>query len=731
MDGGSNNDDLRGGSAGAQARTPLEAIQEFQVVTNQFDAAYGGATAGVINAVSKQGTNAIRGSAFGYFTNQALTAKDFFVEQQDLEKPEAQRRQWGGTVGGPIVQDKMHFFVSFERSDLDEGRSRVYNTRPDKSFTATQQTNSYNTLGRVDHQLSNDKNYSVRVLWDHQPNYDQVLGDGTINTLYTEKDDDVTLVGAFNWITTPTQLLTMRASYVQERPDRGMPQYFEAPWSEAPPMLDFLSYYDQAGNEYADVRKMRVYGFDTLFTWFVPGRIGSHDIKSGLQYQLGEHLRDDQRYTNGSFVFPTDLDYNPADPADLSRTPDDPRAGQGAFAHAHPLHRHLHPRQVAGDVEPDAEPRPALRLAHLAVRQPLQPVLPGPRTVPGGQEQLPAAHRLRLQHGRPLGPSRRLRAVLREAVDRPVRDVSVEPRLLRLVHHQLPGQRARIRDRATGSSRPTRSWSTGLSSTGRSSTSCSRRAARRETPAMCSWTTRIASCRRSTRSASASSGSCATTCPLPPTTCIRGTGTSRSATTTIPRSAPTPAGRARSSASTSSTWRVSSAWRRSSTTSTPTRTWRRSQYDGLSLQLEKRFANAWSGRVSYSVGYARGNTSGLPTAVNDYQVVADPLLDLNDGPTNFDRRHTLSLSGRLDLPQLKGVTFSATARIMSGSPFSVYDSSFDLDQNGVLMDPLPAGTYSGAGENGITVENEGGRNGAYGPGFMQIDVRSGTGSAWG
>ena len=192
MDGGSNNDDLRGGSAGAQARTPLEAIQEFQVVTNQFDAAYGGATAGVINAVSKQGTNAIRGSAFGYFTNQALTAKDFFVAQQDLEKPEAQRRQWGGTVGGPIVQDKMHYFVSFERSDLDEGRSRVYNTRPDKSFTATQQTNSLNTMGRVDHQLSNAKNYSVRVLWDHQPNYDQVLGDGTINTLYTENDDDVT-----------------------------------------------------------------------------------------------------------------------------------------------------------------------------------------------------------------------------------------------------------------------------------------------------------------------------------------------------------------------------------------------------------------------------------------------------------------------------------------------------------------------------------------------------------
>ncbi len=99
MDGGSNNDDLRGGSAGAQARTPLEAIQEFQVVTNQFDAAYGGATAGVINAVSKQGTNALRGSAFGYFTDASLTARDFFVEQQDLDKPDAQRKQWGGHRG--------------------------------------------------------------------------------------------------------------------------------------------------------------------------------------------------------------------------------------------------------------------------------------------------------------------------------------------------------------------------------------------------------------------------------------------------------------------------------------------------------------------------------------------------------------------------------------------------------------------------------------------------------
>jgi hypothetical protein len=81
LDGGSNNDDLRGGSAGAQTRPALEAIQEFQVVTNQFDAEFGAALSGVVNAVTKQGSNTYHGSAIGYFTNASMTSKDFFVSR--------------------------------------------------------------------------------------------------------------------------------------------------------------------------------------------------------------------------------------------------------------------------------------------------------------------------------------------------------------------------------------------------------------------------------------------------------------------------------------------------------------------------------------------------------------------------------------------------------------------------------------------------------------------------
>jgi hypothetical protein len=724
MDGGSNNDDLRGGSAGAQARTPLEAIQEFQVVTNQFDAAYGGATAGVINAVSKQGTNNIRGSAFGYFTNQALTAKDFFVEQQDLEKPEAQRKQWGGTVGGPILRDKMHFFASFERSDLDEGRSRVYPTRPDKSFTATQETNSFNTMGRVDHQLSSSKNYSVRVLWDHQPNYNQVLGDGTENTLYTEKDNDVTLVGTLNWITTPTQLYTMRASYVQERPDRGMPQYFEAPWSEAPPMLDFLSYYDQTGNEYADVRTMRVYGLDNLFTWFIPKGAGSHDLKMGVQYQLGEHLRDDQRYTNGSFVFPTDLDYNAADPRTYPerltiRVPGRARL----LTHTHSIGTYIHDKwQATENLTMNIGLRYDLHISPFS--NPNNPFFPDASQYPvdknnfqprvgfaynmGGRSVLRGGYGLFYEkqwidrfetynlnrvfsdsflqqfpvNAADPGPSNGQmptnpflvngpvvnRAMLDAlfppgSITRNTGDVYLDnpDRILPAQHQVSLGYERQLRDNLSLAADYVHSWN-------------------RNQPLRYNYNPAVrANTSRTGPIVRVDFDGLAEQLALSPFVDDVYTYLNMAA----------------------------------------------SQYDGLSLQLEKRLSNNWSGRVSYSVGYARGTTSGLPTAVNDYQVLDDALIDLNEGPTNYDRRHTLSLSGRLDLPALKGITLAGTARMMSGSPFSLFDSNFDDDRNGVLMDPLPAGTYSGTGENAITVENDGGRNGAYGPGFMQIDVRAG------
>jgi len=149
-------------------------------------------------------------------------------------------------------------------------------------------------------------------------------------------------------------------------------------------------------------------------------------------------------------------------------------------------------------------------------------------------------------------------------------------------------------------------------------------------------------------------------------------------------------------------------------------------YDALNAVLEKRDSHNWSGRVSYTLANSRGNNSGALTATNNYQVLGNANLDLGQGPTDFDRRHNLVLSGRVsEVPHTHGMTLSGTLRMLSGLAMSLIDTNSDPDRNGILADPLPAGSYSGTGPNAITVSNAGGRNGAFGPGYMQLDSRIG------
>jgi hypothetical protein len=148
-------------------------------------------------------------------------------------------------------------------------------------------------------------------------------------------------------------------------------------------------------------------------------------------------------------------------------------------------------------------------------------------------------------------------------------------------------------------------------------------------------------------------------------------------------------------------------------------------YDALNLSVEKRFANYWSLRGAYSLGYSRGvaTTQGATPAL---QVGTDLKLDEFEAPTDVDRRHNLAISGRVEIPKTRGVMVTGMLRMLSGTPFTLHDTRIDPDQNGVLFDPLPAGTYSGTAPDSMqNVQYRGGRNGAYGPGFVQLDLRAG------
>ena len=148
-------------------------------------------------------------------------------------------------------------------------------------------------------------------------------------------------------------------------------------------------------------------------------------------------------------------------------------------------------------------------------------------------------------------------------------------------------------------------------------------------------------------------------------------------------------------------------------------------YDALNVSVEKRYSHNWSLRGAYSLGYSRGIAAGQ-TDTPQLQVGTNLNLDQYYAPANVDRRHTAVISGRVEIPKTRGVTFSGVLRMLSGTPFTIQDTNVDPDQNGVLFDPLPAGTYSGTSVDSLqNVENKGGRNGARGPGFMQLDMRLG------
>jgi hypothetical protein len=122
VDGGDNKDNVVGSLLQNFA---YESVQEFQVLQHRWSAEAGRAVGGVVNVVSKSGTNELRGSGFFTFRNDSLVARDFFQEQPGVVKPPFERKEYGGSVGGPILRDRLFFFGALERFDEPKSETPI------------------------------------------------------------------------------------------------------------------------------------------------------------------------------------------------------------------------------------------------------------------------------------------------------------------------------------------------------------------------------------------------------------------------------------------------------------------------------------------------------------------------------------------------------------------------------------------------------------------------------
>lgn len=113
---------------------PQAGIQEFRVVSQNFKAEYEQASSAIITAVTRSGTNEFHGEVFGTYRDQDFITQDVFSERRGDEQPSLEVQQYGFALGGPIIEDQLHFFGTYERKE--EGRAATVNLgRQDPRFT--------------------------------------------------------------------------------------------------------------------------------------------------------------------------------------------------------------------------------------------------------------------------------------------------------------------------------------------------------------------------------------------------------------------------------------------------------------------------------------------------------------------------------------------------------------------------------------------------------------------
>jgi carboxypeptidase family protein len=197
---------------------PQGAIREFRINVSQAKAEFGGTTGGVVSIVTKSGTNLFSGEAFEFFRDKTLNRMNQFEQQRHEQlgtaKPDFRRHQYGATLGGPIVKDRLQFLVA---GDLTETTDFVtVNTGKPQFYSSIEGTASNDQFrrmffGRADIQLGSTQNAFARWGWERDYIECQSCGGSTAATSGTSvQQRRNSLVSGHTWVLSPRVLNEFR-----------------------------------------------------------------------------------------------------------------------------------------------------------------------------------------------------------------------------------------------------------------------------------------------------------------------------------------------------------------------------------------------------------------------------------------------------------------------------------------------------------------------------------------
>jgi hypothetical protein len=277
---------------GNQPRYSEDAIGEFQFISNRFDATQGRSSGVQVNAVTKSGTNTLNGTFVGSFANANWNAADPVLNRVLPYK----NQQYSGTIGGPIVLNKLHYFGNYEY----EHRPLTSQwTTPYPAFNVTLNgTHHVNLSGvRLDQELSSKMRLMGKV------NHSSLLDPfGTGNSNYpaaTAKNEEhsTDVVGEFTSVLSNRSLNTVRVGYASYGINQSSLTTWSNHWQAANgitnggPNLTFRGFRSNRNSNIPRYRNQNTYTIHDDFTFSYDAK-GHHDLKAGGEYL---HMLDDTR----------------------------------------------------------------------------------------------------------------------------------------------------------------------------------------------------------------------------------------------------------------------------------------------------------------------------------------------------------------------------------------------------------------------------------------------------
>lgn len=282
----------------SKIRFSQDAIGEFRVINNRYDSELGGTAGGALSIVTRTGTNQIQGSAFGFYRADSLRARGALEEKSS----DYSRDQYGASLGGPIVQDRSHYFANFE--EINERNVSLF--RPGGAYSSLAEDVRHpfdQTLGflRLDHTFSESSSLGGNFVVERYREQNFRVGGVADESSGQQLNRD-------NWNLSLENLTVLSGTRLNElRGQAGRRKYEEPPnstavgeWFSSGNTLQTGA--NDLGDLLGDGKEAQL--LDT-YHWSLEGA-GTHDVKAGASFLYDRERSRIDTFQYGLFTYLTD-----------------------------------------------------------------------------------------------------------------------------------------------------------------------------------------------------------------------------------------------------------------------------------------------------------------------------------------------------------------------------------------------------------------------------------------